>query len=52
MYDLEPMAVVYAGDELLEEPPRLRLSHPPIRDDVVEELSTSILQYDDDICWC
>ena len=49
MDHLEPMAVVYAGYELLEEPPRLWLRHPPICDDVVEQLATSIFQYNDDV---
>ena len=49
VHDLEVMAVLNPGDDLLEETARLRLFHTPVRDDVVEELPASVLEDDDDV---
>lgn len=48
--DLEAVGVLDAGDELLEETPRLRLGHAAVGDDVVEELAAGVLEHDDDVC--
>ena len=50
MNDLEPMGVLNARDELLEEPPGLRLGHPAVGHDVVEELAAGKFKHNDDIC--
>lgn len=50
MHDLEPMAIVYAGDELLKEAARFILLHSAVGDDVVEELSSDVFKDDDDVC--
>lgn len=46
------MTVLYSGDKLLKEPAGFRLGHPPVRDDVVEELAAGVLQNDDDVRVC
>ena len=43
MNNLEAVAVLNAGDELLEEPPSLMFGHAAVCHNVIEELSTSIL---------
>lgn len=49
MDDLELVAVLYPRYKLLKESPSPGLWHPPIGDDVIKELATSVLEDDDNI---
>lgn len=50
MYDLQFVAVLDAGYELLKESSCAWLGHTPVVDDVVEQFATGVFQDDDDIC--
>ena len=50
--DLQMMTILNSRDELLEEPTCLRLGHPPVRNDIVEQLSTGVFKNNDDVGGC
>ena len=50
MDDLEFVAVLDAGYELLKESPSAWLGHTTVVDDVVEEFATGVFEDDYDIC--
>ena len=50
--DLQMMTILNPGDELLEESTCLRLGHPPVRNDIVEQLSTGVFENNNDVGGC
>ena len=52
MDNLETVRIFDAGNELLEEAAGLMFWHATIGHDVVEKLSTCVLEDNDDVGWC
>lgn len=52
MDDLQPVRILDARNDLLEETTGFGLGHAPMSDDVIEELAAGVFEYEDDIGWC